>query len=332
VAPEFAVLLAYTKIDVAAQLLASDVAEDPWLGRELPAYFPPQLAGEAFADALRRHPLRTEIVAARVTNRLVDRAGTSFVYRLGEETGAGVPDLARAHAAAREIFALEETWAAIEALDNQVEAATQRAMVLAARRLAERGTRWLLRHRRAPLDVAGAIAEFGTGVAAVANLLPDLLSAADGGALAAAAGSWEADGVPSDLAARVAALRFLAPALDLVDIAGRLGRAVEDVGSVHFALGERLEFDWLSARVDALPRDDRWQALARAALRDDWSALRAALTAEVLAAGSTIDEWVAEHRSAAERFLLVLDDIRAVTSPDLATLSVAVREARALAS
>ncbi|MGH8972762.1 MAG: NAD-glutamate dehydrogenase domain-containing protein, partial [Acidimicrobiia bacterium] len=332
VAPEFAVLLAYTKIDVAAQLLASDVAEDPWLGRELTAYFPPQLAGEAFADAMRRHPLRREIVAARVTNRLVDRAGTSFVYRLGEETGAGVPDLARAHAAAREIFSLEETWAAIETLDNEVEAATQRAMVLAPRRLAERGTRWLLRHRPAPLDVAGAIAELATGVAAVADLLPGLLSTADGAALAAAAGSWEEDGVPSDLAARVAALRFLSPALDLVDIAGRLDRPVADVGVVHFCLGERLEFDWLSARVEALPRDDRWQALARAALRDDWSTLRANLTAEVLAAGCTVDEWIAEHRSAAERFLLVLDDIRAVSNPDLATLSVAVREARALAS
>ncbi|HEY3238173.1 MAG TPA: NAD-glutamate dehydrogenase, partial [Acidimicrobiia bacterium] len=66
VAPEFAVLLAYTKIDVAAQLLASDVPEDPWLGGELTAYFPPQLADQRFADALRRHPLRREIVAARV--------------------------------------------------------------------------------------------------------------------------------------------------------------------------------------------------------------------------------------------------------------------------
>jgi glutamate dehydrogenase len=332
VAPEFAVLLAYTKIDVASQLLASDVAEDPWLGRELAAYFPPQLAGDEFADAMRRHPLRREIVAARVTNRLVDRAGTSFGYRLGEETGAGVPDLARAHAAAREIFALEETWAAIEALDNQVEAATQRALVLAARRLAERGTRWLLRHRPRPLDVAGAIAEFAHGAAAVADLLPSLLSAADGAALAGAAGSWEADGVPADLAARVAALRFLAPALDLVDIATRLDRTMEDVGSVYFTLGEHLDFDWLSARIEALPRDDRWQTLARAALRDDWNALRATLTAEVLAAGCSVDEWIGRHGPAAERFLLVLEDIRAVSSPDLATLSVAVREARALAT
>jgi glutamate dehydrogenase len=338
VAPEFAVLLAYTKIDVASQLLASDVPEDPWLGRELTAYFPPQLSDERFADAMRRHPLRREIVAARVTNRLVDRAGTSFVYRLSEETGAGVPELARAHAAARDIFSLEEVWAAIEALDNQVEADTQRSMVLDVRRLADRATRWLLRHRPGSLDVAAAIAEFASGAAAVADRLPRLVSAADGEALAAAAGAWEEAGVPPELATRIAALRFLSPALDIVDVGQRLGRPVEDVGAVYFALGERLELDWLSARIEVLPRDDRWRTLARAALRDDWAALRASLTAEVLTSGGesgaavadVVDHWVAGQRAAAERFLLVLDDIRGVANPDLATLSVAVREARAL--
>jgi glutamate dehydrogenase len=338
VAPEFAVLLAYTKIDVASQLLASDVPEDTWLGRELTAYFPPQLSDERFADAMRRHPLRREIVAARVTNRLVDRAGTSFVYRLSEETGAGVPELARAHAAARDIFSLEEVWAAIEALDNQVEADTQRSMVLDVRRLADRATRWLLRHRPGSLDVAAAIAEFASGAAAVADRLPRLVSAADGEALAAAAGAWEEAGVPPELATRIAALRFLSPALDIVDVGQRLGRPVEDVGAVYFALGERLELDWLSARIEVLPRDDRWRTLARAALRDDWAALRASLTAEVLTSGGesgaavadVVDHWVAGQRAAAERFLLVLDDIRGVANPDLATLSVAVREARAL--
>jgi glutamate dehydrogenase len=346
VAPEFAVLLAYTKIEVASQLLASDAPEDPWLGRELTAYFPPQLSapwgtpptpGGRFADAMRRHPLRREIIAARVTNRLVDRAGTSFVYRLSEETGAGVPDLARAHAAARELFSLEDVWAAIEALDNQVEAGTQRAMVLDVRRLADRATRWLLRHRPRPLDVADTISELAPGATTVADLLSGLLSAADRAALAAAAGSWEEAGVPGALATRVATLRFLSPALDVVDVGQRLGRPVEEVGAAYFALGERLDLDWLSGRIEVLPRDDRWQTLARAALRDDWAALRATLTAEVLAPGArgvpdAVDQWIAGHRTAAERFLLVLDDIRGVANPDLATLSVAVREARALVS
>ena len=98
--PEFAVLLAYTKLDVSHRLLASGACEDPWFERELAGYFPEPLRDGRFAAALARHPLRREIIATRVTNLLVDRAGTSFVHRLIEETGAGVPELARAHDAA----------------------------------------------------------------------------------------------------------------------------------------------------------------------------------------------------------------------------------------
>ena len=218
--PEFAVLLAYTKLDVSARLLASDVPEDPWLGRELAAYFPAPLRDERFAPAMERHPLRREIIATRVTNLLVDRAGTSFIHRLTEETGATVPELARAHAAAWEIFGLEELWGGVEALDNLVPAATQIDMFLPIRRLAERATRWLVRHGSQPLDVAAAVAANASGAARLAALLPTLLSAADREKADTLAAGWVDAGAGKDLAARVAALDGLAPALDVLQVAG----------------------------------------------------------------------------------------------------------------
>jgi glutamate dehydrogenase len=102
-----------------------------------------------------------------------------------------------------------------------------------------------------------------------------------------------------------------------------------DVAAVYFALGTQLEFDWLRDRISSLPRGDRWQALARSALTDDYAQQRAALTAEVLRSGG-IEPWMSMHRPGIERFLLVVDDIRSGPPPDLAVLSVAMREARAL--
>ncbi|HTC81033.1 MAG TPA: NAD-glutamate dehydrogenase domain-containing protein, partial [Acidimicrobiia bacterium] len=345
--PEFALLLAYTKLDVSSRLLASDACEDPWFERELAAYFPTPLRDERFASARARHPLRREIIATRVTNLLVDRAGTSFIHRLTEETGASVPELARAHAASCEIFGLEELWSAVEALDNVVPAATQIDMMLPIRRLAERASRWLVRHGPKPLDVAAAMGAFGPGAARLAGLLPALLSAADREAGEVKAAGWVEAGAGKDLAARVAALDALVPALDVVQVAGD-GQALGDVAAVYFALGTRLELDWVRDRIAALPRDDRWQALARSALGDDYARERAALTAEVLrgargtggappttaagAATDSLEAWTARHRPAIDRFLLVIDDIRAGAAPDLATLSVAMREARALST
>ncbi|HEV3364137.1 MAG TPA: NAD-glutamate dehydrogenase domain-containing protein, partial [Acidimicrobiia bacterium] len=139
--PEFAVLLAYTKLDMSSKLLASDAPEDPWFCRELAAYFPEALRDERFASAMERHPLRREIIATRVTNLIVDKAGTSFVHRLTEETGATVPELARAHAAAWEIFGLQDLWSAVEALDNVVPAAIQIEMMLPSQRVARSARR-----------------------------------------------------------------------------------------------------------------------------------------------------------------------------------------------
>src|SRR5205823_3782891 len=73
-APELAIVLSYTKIALYADLLGSGLPDDAALQRELELYFPSALP-ERFPDRLGRHPLRREIIAARVTNGLVNRGG-----------------------------------------------------------------------------------------------------------------------------------------------------------------------------------------------------------------------------------------------------------------
>jgi len=123
-APEFAILLSYTKIALYAELLASDLPDDPLAAGELERYFPIPLV-QRFRSRLARHPLRREIIADQLTNTLVNRAGTTFVFRLREETGAGGADIARAFTVAREVFSLRSLWAEIEALDGRVAADTR---------------------------------------------------------------------------------------------------------------------------------------------------------------------------------------------------------------
>ena len=105
---------------------------------------------------------------------------------------------------------------------------------------------------------------------------------------------------------------------------------------MHFRLGERLELHWLRDRIVALPRDDRWRALARAALRDDLYSLHRSLTAEVLreaepggSVAARVDAWV-ERNPASERCLQTLAEIRVGHVFDTTTLPVAVREVRNL--
>ena len=110
-APEFAILLSHTKVALSQALLASDLPDDPYLAGELALYFPSRLR-ERFPEQLERHSLRREIIATRIANDLVNRAGTTFLYRLGDETGAAPDEIARAYTAAREVTGLRELWAA----------------------------------------------------------------------------------------------------------------------------------------------------------------------------------------------------------------------------
>jgi glutamate dehydrogenase len=123
--PELAVLMAYSKITLYDELLASDVPDDPYFASTLEHYFPTPLR-ERFPDAVGAHPLRREIVANCLANELVNRCGVLFVFALQEESGASAPDIVRAYAAAAEVLGLSRLWADIEALDDQVATETQR--------------------------------------------------------------------------------------------------------------------------------------------------------------------------------------------------------------
>ncbi len=335
--PEFAVLLAYTKIVVYRDVLASDVPEDPWLSQALTGYFPAALQ-DRFSDRFQRHPLRREIIATSVTNNLVNRAGTSFVFRMSEETGAFTADIVRAHRAASEVFGIDELTAEIEASRQRLHGGTQVLMVLEARKLVERASRWLLRNRRRPLDIGATVSFFRPGIDTLAERLSELCVGTDRSEICDGADALVAANVPADLAARVARLNLLFSGLDLVEVAQALHRPVtEEVAPAYFRLADWLDLDWLRDRINALPRADRWQALARAALRDDLYREHAAVTAHVLDSGppgtdsrSLVEGWAEHNRAAVERFSALLTDIKAASAVNLTTLTVALREMRSL--
>jgi glutamate dehydrogenase len=174
------------------------------------------------------------------------------------------------------------------------------------------------------------VARYAPGAAALAEALPGLLGASELEVARAKTAALAGVGVPSELAQRVAHLEALVPALELVEIAAATELEIADAAEVYFALGARLELHWLRARIVDLPRGTRWEAMARAALRDDVYSEQAGLTAEVLRSGVGVERWLAENRNAVERSLQVLADIRSAGTLDLARLSVAVREMRNL--
>ncbi|MEP6997528.1 MAG: NAD-glutamate dehydrogenase, partial [Betaproteobacteria bacterium] len=142
--PERAVLLAYSKIWLYEELLASTLPDDPWVGTALARYFPKPLR-EPYAAHMARHPLKRDIIATHVNNSMINRVGSTFVHRLMETTGSKPDEIVRAYLLNREIFGFVGLWELIEALDNKVDDAVQSSMLIDTARLIDRGTMWFLR-------------------------------------------------------------------------------------------------------------------------------------------------------------------------------------------
>jgi glutamate dehydrogenase len=213
----------------------------------------------------------------------------------------------------------------------------QTAMVIDAGRLIVRATLWFLRNRGHLSDLSGSIDHFRSGAERVAALFPVVLPASERSAFDAAARRLEKDGVPAALAGKVAALDAMFNALDVVEVADQLKRDIEPVARVHFALAGELDFPWLRAVIGRLPTDSHWDTLAKAALRDDLAGMLRLLAADALRAegdatdaGSLITEWKERNAVLYERFRQLLADLRTAEAPDLAMLSVALRELRNL--
>ncbi|HEY8452124.1 MAG TPA: NAD-glutamate dehydrogenase [Natronosporangium sp.] len=338
--PEFAVLLAYVKNTLQEEITASDLPDEEWTSRVLAEYFPTPLV-KRYAHHMSGHRLRREIVSTALVNEVANRGGTSFVYRAREETGASAADVIRAYVVIRDVFGLRDLWAAIEDLDGRAPVAGQTAAYLTTRRLLDRGVRWLLQNRRSPLDVPGEIAALRPGVSRLLPKVGTLFRGEERETLRRHVDHLVGLGVPEDVADWATRVMYGFGLVDVVEVtrsAGRdpAGEAVDEVAGIYFVLSQRFRVDAVLSKISELPRDDRWQALARMALRYDLYAALAALTSQVL--GSTADgldpetrvsEWERANAASVSRVrnaVAEFDGSRA----DLAALSVLLRQVRTL--
>ncbi len=337
-APELAVLMSYTKIVLAADLLEGSLPDDPFLRGDLFSYFPTQMR-QAYRDQMNNHPLRREIIVTQVVNDLVNFAGITFFHRLSQETNATAEELTRAHLVCREVYAAHQLIDEINSLDNLVDAAVQTRMRLYVRTLIERASRWLVNNRRQPIDSEATVDHFNTQIQRVTKALPDIVRGVEAEAFVARRDELLEAGVPEHIAVEVAVLPPAYAALEIVEIARRDDVDAIDVARIHAVLGDRLGLTDLLELIVSLPRDDRWQTMARASLRDDLHAVHGALTAEVLAstvAGADPDErvraWEDAEGTLVGRAKQTLMEITADEQTDLARMSVGLRVVRTMLS
>ncbi len=333
--PELSVVLSYAKIWLNQHLLASSVPEDPSLALELERYFPSPLR-RRFGELAKEHPLRREIIATAITNTLVNRSGPAFALRLAGDTGATVPEVARAWAIAHTALALEDLWPAIEALDGHIPAAAQTDLLLAVARQLRHATHWVITQRRHQGELAAAAAALRPGLGAFWQAAPNALSQPAAERHAARVARYATAGVPTALATRVALLELTLPALQVAALAAPAAdpkATASEATALYLQVGDGLGLDWLQEQVEALRVEGRWPALARTSLRDELYERQLAFTAAALGlpgknAAERFAAWRQHHGTGLNGLQQTLASLQAAGPADFATLSVALQAVR----
>jgi len=334
--PEISVLLAYAKIDLYDDLLASSLPDDPSLAKEVARYFPRALR-EQYGDAIAHHRLRREIAATVITNDLINRIGITFVHEVREKTGMPAEEIARAYVVARDIFGMRKLWREIEALDNRASAAVQAAMLAECGRLIERATVWFLRHAEHPLRLEELRERYAGGVRGLEGMLDETIGEDQRRLLEARKHALTEQGAPDATAGRIARLPFLAPACDLVRLAGESGRPTDVVARIYFGAGTRFGFGWLRRAAAHLSADSAWQKLAISALIDDLDGQQADLAARVLRGAEegespeeAIERFAQSRGPLVARTEQLLAELQATSNLEFTMLAVASRQLKSM--
>lgn len=259
--PELAVLIAYAKNTLEAELVKSGLVADSYCEEALFSYFPHSMRKE-FAEEIRGHRLRRDIIATVLANDIVNRGGATFVSRLQDKTGQSAEDVLRAYIVVRDGFSLPPIYAEIDALDNKIDGAAQNIFYDALSKMIFGATEWVLRNVRTEDSLRARVALVKAVYHAALKILPELLSDYWRERLEKAAKLYAERRAPAHLALLLSRLELAGFIPDIVLIAREAGSEVTLAARVYFACGELFGLPQLEEIIAKLPIADYYDGLA----------------------------------------------------------------------
>jgi glutamate dehydrogenase len=337
--PELCVMLAYSKMDLYPQILASKLVKDPYLKPELFNYFP-KLLQEKFPDEITNHQLSSEIIATSLTNSIVNKAGITFVNQIASDTGFLPVDIVRSFIIVCDAFALDEIWHDLEQLGGKIPADIRAKIISGINKLLERGVVWLLRHQQ-KTNIATAIIKYGSIIKQLYEILDDILAKASKDSFNRKIILYSEAGVPLSLARRVAAMDPMASSFDIAEIARKSDFNIKIIAKIYFEVGTRFDLKWLRSRVSSINVDTYWKKLSLKTILEDLYYYQMKLTKQIVdfscldkdscPAEASLDYWIKNNNVIAQRYDSFISELKEEQfNIDLPMFVVALNRVKAL--
>ena len=286
---------------------------------------------------MQSHRLKRAIISTQISNMIIDEMGINFIQRLEEESGAPSAIVAKAYLVTQDVFNAQQVRAQIRDLGCNVDFAVQLSMTQDFNRLIRRSTRWFLRNKSEKIDIAKTINQFKPMVLFLDQKLNTFISESRLEKINAKISLLTNAGVPVELAKHAASFNTMFAALDIVEAAIENNLDILVVAKVFFAVGARLKLGWFGELINKQPVENNWEALARAAFRDDVDIQQKNLAIKILRDNNgqvddpvkAVNTWFEHRQDFANRWEYFVEELKTST-PGFTMFAVALRELLAL--
>ena len=281
VRPELSILISYAKLSLKQKILETTLVDDPYCDTALLAYFPASVA-QTYADAIRLHPLRRELVATYLVNEIVNRMGAAFLHDLMDKTGHPIEDCFKAYFIVHELISLAPLW---QTLDGLCAILPRKTIIMLHHhiwRVIQRMVLWFLRSPQQVLDLQKTSHEFQSGITEIVNNLEHCLAPQHQASIKKEVKKLEKSGVPTAFAKQLSHLSFIVSFPEIIVLAQHTKTTVLDAATTYLRVGVTFDFEWLRACLDTIPSIDNWHNLALNLVESDLYLCQSMLTSHII--------------------------------------------------
>jgi glutamate dehydrogenase len=303
--PEIAVILAYAKLTLYADLLEGRGIDDPYLAGELFRYFPETLH-RTYPDAVAQHRLRREVIATVLANAMINRGGPAYVSELTAATSASPAEIALAYAVTRDVYGLTELNGSVDALDGVVQGAVQLALYERIMNVLRQESLWFLRNGVVSQGLSGLVERHKAGVATLRMMLKTALPMSLNEHVGRQVAELTGQNVPEAVAQAIAELDVLGYASDIVLVSERAGVSIADGAAAFFGVFAAFDLGPVIEQGRTISLSDRFERMALDRALANLMRAQRDLTADVLKSGEgliadRVASWASRQKAGIER-------------------------------
>ncbi|MEZ4632984.1 MAG: NAD-glutamate dehydrogenase [Deinococcales bacterium] len=310
--PELAILLAYSKMWLYAELLKHDLKASA-LAHYLRDYFP-KLLQERYPEAINQHPLKQEILATQFSNQVVDILGMDFCQRMMRNTGETPFNIVRASLNAFDILGARELLKDIYALDDRLDYADQidsDKQYRAIEKLIHAVGRLVPMLLANTITLPDSISRYKDMRQSLAKELLEVLSQREL-SLYQQSLDWAKDAkFPEGLHVPIASLDYSPSSITIINVLHQSEAAVnlESVAKSYYQLSDALQFGEIVDTLDGLKPETTWERIDLSGLLVEFYESLEGLVKAHMASGQSLKDFLASKGQALERYQQFAKDI-----------------------